>query len=80
MLKPNFRKLVFGIPFNSTPFNRVLLLQITSNTNCCNMFIATFYVFVGWSFILVLEIIDCSLMMILSLGKVELGMNNDRAG
>jgi hypothetical protein len=72
MLTPIFINFFFGIPINTT-FSR-FCLQIIFNTNSCNMFIYFYVLFVGVSFILVLEIIDCSLMMILSLGKAELGM------
>jgi hypothetical protein len=66
-----FRKLVFfGIPINSTTF---YVLKLYSTTPTCNMFIYFLLCSICRG-ILVLEIIDCSLMMILSLGKAELGM------
>jgi hypothetical protein len=73
MLTPIFINFFFSILSIVLPLAG-FCLQIIFNTNSCNMFIYFYVLFVGVSFILVLEIIDCSLMMILSLGKAELGM------
>jgi hypothetical protein len=72
MLTPIFVNLFFGIPINSTTFSRVLRLQIISNKPLLFIYFLLCSI-CRVSFILV-EIIDCSLMMILSLGKAELGM------
>jgi hypothetical protein len=74
MLTPIFVNLFFGIPINSTTFSRFFYVcKLYSTPTLQYVYLLPLCSICRVSFILV-EIIDCSLMMILSLGKAELGM------
>jgi hypothetical protein len=75
VMPPNFRKLVFSVFLSIVlPLAGFFTFANYSTPTLQYVYLLLYVLFVGVSFILVLEIIDCSLMMILSLGKAELGM------